>query len=122
MMAGKARLFGDTQTERQVLEAPSPARAKALGRQVRGFDEAVWAERRYALVLAVSLAKFGQDAELGAYLRGTGNRVLVEASPLDRIWGIGLAADDPRSRRPSAWRGLNLLGFALTEARDELAG
>lgn len=72
--------------------------------------------------MAGSAAKFGQDAALRSYLVGTGTRVLVEASPLDRVWGIGLAADDPRAADPAAWRGLNLLGFALMEARDRLSG
>ncbi|MEV6426472.1 NADAR family protein [Nocardia sp. NPDC051463] len=67
-----------------------------------------------------AIAKFGQHEELKRYLLGTGNRVLVEASPVDRIWGIGLAADDPRAENPTQWRGLNLLGFALMAARDEL--
>lgn len=60
------------------------------------------------------------DPQLRAYLLSTGDRVLVEASPMDRIWGIGLAADDERALDPSRWRGLNLLGFALMEARDRL--
>ncbi|GAA3480637.1 hypothetical protein GCM10018966_051670 [Streptomyces yanii] len=64
--------------------------------------------------------KFGQDAGLRAFLLNTGDRVLVEASPLDRIWGIGMAADDPRAEDPARWRGLNLLGFALMEARTRL--
>jgi len=56
-----------------------------------------------------------------AYLLATAGRVLVEASPADRVWGIGLAADDRRAGQPSQWRGLNLLGFALMEARERLA-
>jgi ribA/ribD-fused uncharacterized protein len=67
-----------------------------------------------------SVAKFGQRAELREFLAGTGNRVLVEASPTDRVWGIGLAATDERAADPARWRGLNLLGFALMEARARL--
>ncbi|MGI5348893.1 NADAR family protein [Streptomyces sp. CA-250714] len=121
MMAAKARLFGDAETEQRVLAAPHPGAAKALGRQVRGFDEQTWARERYGIVVRASTAKFGQDAGLRDFLLGTAGRVLVEASPLDRVWGIGLAADDERAAAPDRWRGLNLLGFALMEARDQLA-
>jgi ribA/ribD-fused uncharacterized protein len=120
MMAGKARLFGDEATRDKVLAASTPAEAKALGRKVRGFDEQSWERNRFDLVVAASTAKFGQSAELGAYLAGTGDAVLVEASPVDPIWGIGLAADDPRARQPARWNGLNLLGFALMKARARL--
>ncbi|WP_326562306.1 NADAR family protein [Micromonospora sp. NBC_01796] len=122
MMAGKARLFGDESIAEQVLVAPSPGAAKALGRRVRGFDQAVWEAHRFDLVVAGSVAKFGQDPDLRDYLLGTGSRVLVEASPVDRIWGIGLAGTDPAAEDPARWRGLNLLGFALMQARAQLSG
>ncbi|MER7755721.1 NADAR family protein [Kitasatospora sp. NPDC097643] len=120
MMAGKARMFGDEAIAKRVLEARTPAEAKKLGRLVKGFDDATWAAGRFELVVAGNVAKFGQDEALRAYLLGTEKRVLVEASPVDRIWGIGLAADDIRSERPDEWRGENLLGFALMEARARL--
>ncbi|MFI7426367.1 NADAR family protein [Micromonospora sp. NPDC049836] len=120
MMWHKATLFGDDAIAGRVLAADHPERAKALGRQVRGFDGATWTARRYGIVVAGSVAKFGQHEELRRYLLGTGDRVLVEASPLDRIWGIGLAADDPRTADPASWRGDNLLGFALMAARATL--
>ncbi|PKV88248.1 hypothetical protein BX283_5859 [Streptomyces sp. TLI_146] len=120
MMAAKARLFGDAEAERAALTARTPAEAKKAGRLVRGFDEAVWKRERYGIVVAGSLHKFGQSPDLKAYLLSTGTRVLVEASPLDRIWGIGLAADAPEAQDPSKWRGENLLGFALMEAREGL--
>jgi hypothetical protein len=121
MMAGKARLFGDRDAERRALAAGHPHAAKAAGRSVRGFDQAVWERERFALVTEGSVHKFAAHLDLRAYLLGTGTRVLVEASPLDRVWGIGLAADDERAQRPDAWRGLNLLGFALMAARARLA-
>ncbi|MEV8095458.1 NADAR family protein [Kitasatospora sp. NPDC085879] len=121
MMAGKARLFGDGETLARILAAATPGEAKKLGRLVRGFDEVRWAAERFELVVAGNVAKFGQDEALRAYLLGTAQRVLVEASPLDRLWGIGLAADNERATRPHEWRGLNLLGFALMEARARLA-
>ncbi|MCX4749085.1 NADAR family protein [Kitasatospora sp. NBC_01287] len=120
MMAQKARLFEDPQTERRILAARTPAEAKKLGRLVQGFDEERWAAERFGFVLTGNLAKFGQDQALREYLLGTANRVLVEASPLDRVWGIGLAAQDEAAADPARWRGLNLLGFALMAARERL--
>ncbi|MFJ3106468.1 NADAR family protein [Streptomyces sp. NPDC086835] len=120
MMASKARLFGDAEAERKALAAKSPAEAKKVGRLVRGFDDALWKRERFKIVRSGSVHKFGQDAALRDFLLATGDRVLVEASPMDRIWGIGLAADDERAQDPTRWRGLNLLGFALMEAREEL--
>lgn len=121
MMAGKARLFGDEVMVPRILEAPSPRDAKALGRAVRGYDDDLWAASRYGIVVEGNTAKFAQDPVLLAYLAGTAGRVLVEASPADRVWGIGLAGDDSRAARPSQWEGLNLLGFALMDVRDRLA-
>ncbi|OLZ66952.1 hypothetical protein AV521_26560 [Streptomyces sp. IMTB 2501] len=122
MMAGKARLFEDAEAERQVLAAEHPAEAKKAGRLVRGFDEAIWERERFRIVVEGSMHKFAADEELRAFLLGTGDRVLVEASPLDRVWGIGLAADDAAASDPERWRGPNLLGFALMEARERLSG
>lgn len=121
MMAAKARLFGDEASVPAILAARTPAEAKVLGRKVSGFDDERWAAERFALVVRGNVAKFGQDPELRRYLLGTANRVLVEASPRDRIWGIGLGAANDASTDPQRWRGLNLLGFALMEARERLA-
>ena len=120
MMAAKALLFGDAETAARIREAPHPGAAKALGRQVRGFQEQRWAERRFEVIVTGNLAKFGQHPDLRDFLLGTGDRVLVEASPQDRIWGIGLAADDERAISPDRWLGLNLLGFGLMEVRHRL--
>lgn len=121
MMAAKARLFGDEAIVPEILAASHPAEAKALGRKVRGFDNDVWEKHRFGLVVEGNVAKFGQHPELRDYLLGTGDRVLVEASPRDRIWGIGLGAKNERAADPGQWRGLNLLGFALMETRHRLA-
>ncbi|SHL46515.1 NADAR family protein [Actinacidiphila paucisporea] len=121
MMAGKARLFGDADAERRAVAATHPKAAKDVGRSVRGFDDAVWCRERFALVAEGSRHKFEQHRDLRRFLLATGGRVLVEASPLDRVWGIGLAADDERADDPARWKGLNLLGFALMDARDRLA-
>jgi len=117
MMWRKALLFGDHETAEQVLTAPHPQAAKSLGRQVAGFDRGLWERHRFDIVVAGNVAKFGQHPDLRQYLLGTGDRVLVEASPVDRIWGIGLAADHPHATDPARWPGMNLLGFALMEVR-----
>lgn len=120
MMASKARLFADAEAERKALQAPNPALAKKAGRLVRGFDEALWERERFAIVVEGSFHKFAAHSALREFLLETGERVLVEASPVDRVWGIGLAADDERAADPERWRGPNLLGFALMEARERL--
>ena len=122
MMAGKARLFGDEASVPPILAARTPAEAKNLGRLVRGFDEERWAAERFELVVRGNEAKFGQDPALREYLLGTRGRVLVEASPRDRVWGIGLGAGNEAATDPARWRGANLLGFALMEARTRLGG
>jgi len=120
MMAEKARLFRDETHLYAILAAKSPAVAKKLGRQVIGFDDKVWLQHRWALVVRGNTAKFTQHPELAQFLRQTGERVIVEASPYDHIWGIGMAADHPDAERPQNWKGLNLLGFALMSVRSQL--
>jgi len=120
MMAAKARLFKDEQGRSAILAASSPGGAKAAGRKVQGFDEQMWERARFDLVVAGNMAKFTQNHDLRAFLMATGSKVLVEASPRDRIWGIGIAAGHEDAVRPSRWRGPNLLGFALMEVRDQL--
>ncbi|MFC7548741.1 NADAR family protein [Plantactinospora sp. GCM10030261] len=120
MMWRKATLFGDDAMAERILAAPHPHAAKALGARVTGFDQQTWDEHRFDIVVAGNLAKFGQHAELRAFLLSTARRVLVEASPVDRIWGIGLAADDLAASDPARWKGPNLLGFALMQVRDLL--
>jgi ribA/ribD-fused uncharacterized protein len=121
MMAAKAALFQDLRTRDAVLAATTPGEAKALGRQVVGFDEEIWVRERMRIVVEANVGKFGQNGRLGDFLLQTGNQVLVEASPVDAVWGIGLAADDPDALDPARWRGLNLLGFALMEVRNLLS-
>lgn len=121
MMAEKARLFGDESTRRRIIATEHPAEAKKLGRLVRGFDETAWAAASFDLVVQGNLAKFSQHEDLRRYLVSTAPRVLVEASPRDCIWGIGLSAQSDRATRPSEWRGQNLLGFALMAVRSQLS-
>ncbi len=117
MMAAKAELFNDEAIRAQVMDASTPGAAKALGRQVRGFDDAVWTKHRYAIVVRANEAKFANNPELGRFLQQTGDHILVEASPVDPVWGIGLAQADQRCSNPNDWAGLNLLGFALMQVR-----
>ena len=120
MMVGKAQLFGDFDMIEDILNAEKPAVAKALGRKVRNFDEGVWNERRFDIVVQGNVHKFAQNPKLKAFLMATKGKVIVEASPMDRIWGIGFGPENPKATQPWAWRGQNLLGFALMEARDLL--
>lgn len=120
MMAGKAKLFNDDAILNKIIHTPSPADVKNLGRKVKHFDNQIWKSYRYEIVLEGNIHKFGQHDDLKTYLLGTGNTVLVEASPYDNIWGIGLRAEAENIENPATWKGLNLLGFALMETRDKL--
>lgn len=120
MMAEKARVFDDQRTVEQVLVAPTPNDAKSLGRRIAGYDDARWEAHRFDAVGRGNEAKFSQSRPLRNFLAGTTPRVLVEGSPVDAIWGIGMAAGDLRAGDPTQWQGLNLLGFALMMVRDRL--
>ncbi|AYF75532.1 NADAR family protein [Nocardia yunnanensis] len=120
MMAEKARLFGDEPMRTRILASDTPADAKRLGRAISGFDQDTWEAHRFDIVLRGSIAKFGQHTPLRDFLLATTEKILVEAAPRDTIWGIGLPADHPHAAVPSHWRGENLLGFALMEARHAL--
>jgi ribA/ribD-fused uncharacterized protein len=120
MMYAKAMLFGDRETAARILAAETPREHKDLGREVRGFDEAAWTLFREGIVFAGNFARFSQNADQRELLFSTRGTTLVEASPYDRVWGIGLAADDPRAQNRSEWLGLNLLGAALTRVREAL--
>jgi ribA/ribD-fused uncharacterized protein len=117
MMVKKALLFQDAEVARQILAATDAdmAYVKSLGRKVRGFDEAIWVAKRDEIVLEGNLLKFRQNADLKAKLLATGEKKLVEASPRDRIWGVGFGEKNALSNKDS-W-GLNLLGKALEETR-----
>lgn len=120
MMACKARLFNDDEVLAEILEAPTPDKAKKLGRRVRNFDESTWKANARRFVTEGNYAKFSQHRQLRDFLLGTGNAILVEASPYDRIWGIGMSATHANSMTPSQWRGTNLLGFALMDVRERI--
>lgn len=120
MMASKAMLFDDHEILEEILKAESPNEAKSLGRKVKNFDPQVWDEHKYEIVMQANILKFAQNQELKDFLLLTGDRIIVEASPYDRIWGIGMLESDHRSKNPMLWNGENLLGFALMEVRDVL--
>ena len=122
MMYRKAMLFGDEEMAQRILSAPSPQTQKALGKNVRHFVESVWEENSREIVYTGNYAKFMQNADLKKALLATAGTTLVEASPYDRIWGVGLAADDPRIRDRKKWRGKNRLGEILTKLREDLTG
>ena len=120
MMAEKARVFGDPLAETNILATQNPGTQKSLGRQVRHFDPEVWNGVCRGIVYRANVAKYEQDPELNHALLETGDRTLVEASPSDRIWGIGLHQTHPDAQNPAKWRGRNWLGIAITQARDEI--
>ena len=120
MMAEKARLFNDIEVRERIITTSNPGSAKALGREVKGFDQNIWEQHRMDIVIRANIAKFSQNKELGKFLISTGNRVLVEASPVDKIWGVGLSEQDNEINNPLLWNGLNLLGFALMKVRSVL--
>jgi ribA/ribD-fused uncharacterized protein len=110
MMFRKAMLFGDMDMAWKILAEPDPAEVKALGRSVSGFVEKVWVANRQRVVREGLLEKARQHPRGKAMLLATGNRILVEASGSDVIWGIGLRENDPHALDPTKWRGLNELG------------
>ena len=104
----------------QILACEDPKTIKALGRKVQNFDEDVWNKVKYSIVLNGNFLKFTQNPELRDYLLSTGDRILVEASPLDGIWGIRMGRKNEHVLNPLKWKGQNLLGFALMEVRGEI--
>ena len=119
-MAEKAKLFNDTTAYQQIITSTKPGKVKELGRNVTNFNQKIWEENRYQIVVKGNFHKFSQNQKLSDFLKNTKNRVLVEASPLDSIWGIGLAQENDNISNPTNWNGLNLLGYALMEVRDML--
>lgn len=120
MMSHKALLFGDKNNFDKIINCEKPRKAKELGRQVLGYEEQTWNENKFKIVILGNIHKFNQHPKFAEYLLKTDGRILVEASPVDTIWGIGLSQDSKDIENIYAWRGLNLLGFALMAARDFL--
>ncbi|QEL13242.1 NADAR family protein [Limnoglobus roseus] len=120
MMYAKALLFSDREAARAILQAVTPREQQAIGRTVKGFDETVWILFREGIVYQANYARFSQNLDQRELLFATRGTTLVEASPHDLVWGIGLAADDRRASDRTQWRGLNLLGQTLTRVREAL--
>jgi len=120
MMAQKAVLFDDESALKKIIACNTPAEAKKFGRQVLGFDEMVWNDKRCDIVKLGNIHKFNQHPIFADYLLATGDRVIAESSPVDTIWGTGLPPDHKEADNIYYWRGLNLLGFSLMEVRDFL--
>lgn len=120
MMAQKARLFSDWDSERLIMEAKDPSVQKKLGRKVQGFNAREWDMVAKHMVYRGNWCKFTQNPDLKEKLFATDGTTLVEASPYDKIWGIGLTVDDPRALDRSTWRGTNWLGEVLTKLREDL--
>ncbi len=116
----KAIMFKDYDVADQILAVENPGAAKALGRKVKGYDENVWASRRIHIVMEGNILKFKQNPELKAQLMATGNKYLVEASPTDTIWGIGMRSNHPDAMYPARWKGTNLLGRILDKVKLKL--
>lgn len=120
MMAHKALLFGDIGNFDKIINCEKPAEAKKLGRQVLGYDDQTWNEKKFEIVKLGNIHKFNQHPKFASYLLKTENKILVEASPVDTVWGIGLSQDSNEIENIYAWRGQNLLGFALMATRNFL--
>ena len=120
LMAEKARLFGDYETMHMILKARGPDQAKALGRGVQGFLQEIWDREKANIAFKGNLAKFTRHEQIRNYLLSTGDAVLAESSPVDYVWGTGVAAHHSFASVPSSWRGKNLLGFVLMDVRHHL--
>ena len=121
MMAEKARLFGDVVVLAKIMATRDPAEMRRLGRIVSGFNQQIWDDSCVGIVTDANYHKFSQNVDLRDQLLATGNATIVEASPRDTIWGIGLGASNPAARVPASWRGKNLLGIAIMAARERIA-
>lgn len=120
MMAKKALLAGDLERYVLIMHEKDPAKCKKFGKDVRALDVAAWSKCKEEVVYHANRAKFSQNKTLKKLLLSTGTKVLAEASPYDKSWGIGMEAKDPNSTNPAKWKGDNLLGKILMKVRDEL--
>jgi ribA/ribD-fused uncharacterized protein len=120
MMHQKAIVFNDFYIASQILLTEDPREQKALGRKIKGFDKNIWDSVCLGIVYKGNLAKFSQNEDLRSDLLSTEDRIMVEASPLDQIWGIGIAEHHPDVESPEHWKGLNLLGWALNLVKKQL--
>lgn len=120
MMYMKAKTFNDQVSADKIMEAINPGVQKKLGKTVANFNNDEWDKVKEQIVYDACLAKYEQNKEIHDLLLDTKDLILVEASPYDKIWGIGLAEDDARATDESQWQGQNLLGIALMKVRSTL--
>lgn len=120
MMAQKALLFDDLESHKMIMCSQSPDVQKELGRRVKGFDKEKWEAVCRQIVFDANMAKFSQNPEMREELMYTDNLEIVEASPYDKIWGIGLHETDPKALDKSQWEGTNWLGEAIMSVREKL--
>ena len=118
-MHQKALFFNDNEIASKILKATTPAKCKYLGREIKNFSDSKWATVRYDMMLTGCRAKFTQNNRLKNILINTDNLIIVEASPTDKIWGVGLAIDDKDILHIERWKGQNLLGKVLMNLREE---
>ena len=120
MMAKKAELFGDEQTMKKIMSTSNPRTIKALGREVKGYTDVKWNKHKAKIVYRGNLLKFSQNKELKERLLKTSGKLLAEASPYDKIWGIGLNPEQAKKVGVDGWKGQNILGKALMYVRGKL--
>lgn len=120
MMHQKALYFGDEDTAEKIMLTSHPKDQKALGREVKNFNKEEWDKVNLQIVYKGNLHKFSQNKDLLDELLETGDKILVEASPYDKIWGIGMGENDKDINNPLLWKGQNLLGWVITLVRQEL--
>lgn len=118
MMYQKALLMGDEESAKVILQEKNPANHQKLGRKIKNFNQELWDEKKYCIVLAGNLARFMQSQKCRELLLATGDKEICESSPYDLVWGCGLSKEDPLILDKNNWRGENLLGKALTQVRE----
>lgn len=120
IMSSKAEIFRDKEIKDKIMATKDPRKQKALAKEIEDFDEDVWNEHKIQILYEAVYAKFSQNNELKKLLLETNNSILAEASPYDKVYGIGLSKDDKRAREVEKWKGSNILGNTLMQVRGEI--
>jgi len=120
MMYNKATFFQDYETAKKIMKSSNPKEQKSLGKKIKNFNPKEWDEVKKEIVIEGNYCKFSQNENLKKILLNTKDRILVEASPFDKVWGIGLPQNNKHILNPRKWKGKNLLGFCLMEVRESL--
>lgn len=120
MMAKKAKIFCDDKNYDLIMNSSNPRDQKKYGRKINNFDLEEWKKHNYKIIVDANYAKFSQNEDLKKELLNTGNNIICEASPYDKIYGIGIKKSDPDVHDQSKWKGTNLLGKAIMDAREKI--